>query len=441
MTAAETRDRRPSARVAILFHGLSGGGMESSMLRLAQGFASRGYEVEIVIGRREGELADCIPTGVGVVEFGRKKRHEKRRWPIRGYLLRAGPRAWPLMMSKNLRTLRPFGRLTELPEVIGYLRRRQPAAVLAAEPQYNLLATLARRVSGVATRIVLSERVQPSVHAADQGPWSHRHLRPLLRSAYLSADAIVAVSDGVADDLAAVAGIPRDRIVTVYNPVVGSDILAEAEQPLDHPWFANGAPPVVLAAGRIAPQKDYLTLIKAFARVRHEREARLVILGAQGLGCGDYVAALEALIGEFGLADAVAFPGFVANPFAYMARASVFVLSSRYEGLPGVLIQALACGCPVVSTDCPSGPREVLADGQYGPLVPVGDDAALAAAILAALDNPLPKDLLRGRGATFSVDAAVDGYLRLLLGETTTGVARQARTSALPRAMKTPGVG
>jgi glycosyltransferase involved in cell wall biosynthesis len=438
VTAAETRDRRPSARVAILFHGLSGGGMESSMLRLAHGFASRGYEVEIVIGRREGEFADRIPEGIASVEFGHKQRHEKKRWLMPAYLLRASLRSWPFVFSRNVR---PFGRLTELPRIVSYLQAQRPDALLAAEPRCNLLAALARRIAGVNTRIVISERVQPSVHAADQGPWSHRHLRPLLRSAYLSADAIVAVSDGVADDLAAVAGIPRDRIVTVYNPVVGADILAEAEQPLDHPWFANDAPPVVLAAGRIAPQKDYHTLIKAFARVRREREARLVILGAQGLGCADYVAAIKALIGEFGLADAVAFPGFVANPFAYMARASVFVLSSRYEGLPGVLIQALACGCPVVSTDCPSGPREVLADGQYGPLVPVGDDAALAAAILAALDNPLPKDVLRGRGAMFSVDAAVDGYLRLLLGETTTGVARQARTSALPRAMKTPGVG
>ena len=150
--------------------------------------------------------------------------------------------------------------------------------------------------------------------------------------------------------------------------------------------------------------------------MRAQRKVRLVILGAEGYGCADYVREVHELAGELGIADDVAFPGYVANPFAYMARAALFVLSSVYEGLPGVLIQALACGCPVVSTDCPSGPGEILEDGRYGPLVPVGDDRAMAEAIVKTLDRPLEKEVLHARGATFSVDNAVDGYLKLLLG-------------------------
>jgi glycosyltransferase involved in cell wall biosynthesis len=236
-----------------------------------------------------------------------------------------------------------------------------------------------------------------------------------LRYGYLTADAIVAVSNGVADDLATTAKIPRQRISTIYNPVVGPDILDLAEEPLDHPWFDRDAPPVILAAGRISPQKDYSTLIRAFSRVHAKRKVRLIILGAEGHGCADYVQEVRSLASQHPIAEDVLFAGFVANPFAYMARASLFVLSSAYEGLPGVLIQALACGCPVVSTDCPSGPMEILDGGRYGALVPVGNETAMAEAIATTLDNPIDAAVLKARADYFSIDQAIDGYLRLLL--------------------------
>lgn len=402
--------------IAILFHGLSGGGMESSMLRLAAGFVDRGHRVDLVIEDRDGEFADCIPDGVNVHEMGRNDFRHKDLWRYRQYLMRLGHPAWHLLLSRRLRGLRPIGRMVALPGIIAYLRRARPDAMLAAEPRYNLLASCARQLAGVKTRIVVSERVNPSRRVGHDGPWAHPEMHRFLRWGYESSDAITAVSSGVADDLAVVAAIPRARISTVYNPVVGPDLPFLAEQPVDHPWFVLGAPPVVLAAGRISPQKDFATLIRAFAAARRARHIRLVILGAEGLGCSDHFQDIRSLIAELGVGDDVDFPGFVANPFAYMARAAAFVLSSRYEGLPGVLIQALACGCPVVSTDCPSGPREVLDDGRFGPLVAVGDDVAMAAAILQTLDTPLPRTTLITRASAFSVDNAVDDYLRLLLG-------------------------
>jgi glycosyltransferase involved in cell wall biosynthesis len=192
------------------------------------------------------------------------------------------------------------------------------------------------------------------------------------------------------------------------NPVVTPELVECAAQPLDDPWFTAGAAPVVLGAGRLDQQKDFPTLIRAFAAVRSKRAARLVILGE-----GPERARLESLVEELGIGEHVRLPGFVSNPFSYMARAAVFVLSSAWEGMPGVLIQAMACGAPVVATDCESGPREVLASGKYGRLVPVGDHAALAEAIAATLDAPtstLPPEALE----PYTCEGAVDRYLHLL---------------------------
>ena len=194
-------------------------------------------------------------------------------------------------------------------------------------------------------------------------------------------------------------------------------ILAAREQP-DHPWLAPGEPPVVLGVGRIEGRKGFAILLRAFALVRAQRPARLVILGKQrarqkpSAAGARHEQELAALARELGIAEDVSFPGFKRNPYAYMARAAVFVLASDYEGLPGVLIQAMACGCPVVSADCPTGPREILSHGWYGPLVPVGDHARMAEAIAHMLDSPTPAAELRARAWQFSVDAAVESISR-----------------------------
>jgi glycosyltransferase involved in cell wall biosynthesis len=401
---------RSRRRVAFVLHGFSGGGMERSMLRLAEAFLRRGLEVDFVVGQARGELLDAVPAQARVVELAKRPV-----FAARPYGLAADPRAFALLLRPKsmMGMLKPLVR--RLPSLVAYLREGRPDAILAAEPRYNAIAVWGRQLSGLDSRVVISERIRVSRHAGFGGPWGEPGLRDLLRRAYLGADAIVAVSDGVADDLAAHAGIPRERITTVYNPVVGPDLFAKAQERPDHPWFAPGAPPVILGAGRLDPQKDFATLIRAFAQVRKGRPARLAILGAANPNSPACAEELRALPGALGVADDVAMPGFVDNPFAFMAHASVFVLSSLYEGLPGVLIQALACGCPVVSTDCPSGPAEVLDGGRFGPLVPVGDAAALARAIEQALDDPPPAERLRGRAELFSVQRSADHYLELLL--------------------------
>jgi glycosyltransferase involved in cell wall biosynthesis len=205
-------------------------------------------------------------------------------------------------------------------------------------------------------------------------------------------------------------------MTTIYNPVVTAELFKMAREVPDHPWFESGAPPVVLGVGRLARQKDFPTLLQAFARLRSERPVRLMILGQANnqRTTVERQAELRALAGKLGVADEVALPGFVHNPYAYMAHAAVFVLSSRFEGLPTVLIEALACGLPVVSTDCPNGPAEILENGKYGALVPVGDAFALAKAISATLDAPPDRGQLRTRALVFTVDQAVEKYEKVL---------------------------
>jgi glycosyltransferase involved in cell wall biosynthesis len=239
------------------------------------------------------------------------------------------------------------------------------------------------------------------------------HFLPLLmRWTYPWADKIVAVSKGVADELILALGLPQERVQVIYNPVVTPDLLTKAEEPVNDPWLQPGRPPVILAVGRLAVQKDYPTLLKAFALVRAQRPAYLLILGE-----GPERPFLEALARRLGIAEDVRMPGFVENPYPYMRRASVLVLSSLFEGLPTVLIEAMACGLSVVSTDCPSGPREILQDGKYGHLVPVGDHYALAEAIVQTINTPMNPEILKIRALDFSASKAIADYVKIIDGE------------------------
>jgi glycosyltransferase involved in cell wall biosynthesis len=227
---------------------------------------------------------------------------------------------------------------------------------------------------------------------------------------YPWADDIIAVSKGVADDLAHAACLPRDRIQVIYNPIVTSDLYEKSREPFEHPWFNAGEPPVVLAVGRLTAQKAFDILIRAFARIRARRPTRLLILGE-----GEDRLALQNLVNQLGLDQDVSLPGFVSNPYAYMAHAAVLTLSSRWEGLPTVLVEAMSLGIPVISTDCPSGPREILRDGQYGRLVPVGDSSALVEAMIAALDGQVPS-APSDSWKPFDLDTVIGRYLEVLQG-------------------------
>lgn len=319
----------------------------------------------------------------------------------------------PLVRLVDLRI--PIWRLVKgTPAFRRYLQDANPDAVLAALPIANGIAGWACRLSDWRPRLVISER---NASSSMVGEFTHQPggLRPrlfslLVRPSYRFADAVIAVSDEVAARVRAVPGVRPERVHVVHNPSWSPEIEKRATEPVDHPWLGEADPPAILAVGRLDRQKDFETLLRAFALLSEGREARLIILGE-----GPLRRDLDSLIRQLGLEEKVSMPGFVENPFAFMARASVFAMSSRHEGFPNVLVEAMSCGTPVVSTDCPSGPADILEDGRYGPLVPVGDAVALAEAIGMTLDRPLPAEVLKARAQEFSVEKAADAYLRILL--------------------------
>ena len=237
------------------------------------------------------------------------------------------------------------------------------------------------------------------------GRWQRR-----ISSFYPSADILVGISPDVSKGLSGLTGIPVERIHTIYNPIVSDDIFRKAEAPSGHPWLDDPDRPVVLSAGRLEEAKGFRTLLPAFAMLLERRRARLIVLGK-----GSQLSVLLSQAKDLGIREHVDFPGFAANPYPFMASANLFVLPSRQEGLPTVLVEAMAFGCPVVSTDCPFGPAEILEDGRLGELVPIGDSRALADAMDLALDRSPDGDLLRARARFFGADRAVDRYEALLL--------------------------
>ncbi|MCK0715825.1 glycosyltransferase [Chromohalobacter sarecensis] len=363
------RDRDDDKRIAVFLPSLAGGGAERVMVTLANGFATRGVPVDLVVVAAEGAyLADVSPH-VRLVELGASRV------------------------------------LFSLPALVRYLRRERPYALLSALNHANIIALWARKLARSGTRLVVSERNTLS-RDVSSGRFK-RGLPWLMRLSYPSADAIVAVSSGVADDLAQTVRLPRERIDVVYNPI-NTKLAQLCETPLTHPWLKSGQPPVIVAAGRLTVQKDFATLIEAFAEVRKTHAARLVILGE-----GELRSDLEARIDELGIGDDVALPGFVDNPYPWMRKASLFVLSSAWEGFCNVLAEAMACGTPVVSTNCPSGSAEILEDGKWGRLVPVGDVSALARAISETLNDETHPDV-RHRALSFNLQQALSGYLHAL---------------------------
>jgi glycosyltransferase involved in cell wall biosynthesis len=362
-------------RVAIFTANMDGGGAERAMAKLAAGIADRGFDVDLVLSDATGHYLVEVPPEVRIV---------------------------------NLRAGRV---LASLPALVRYLRRERPAAMLTSMNYVNVVGIWARALARVDTRLVVNEQNALSLEAAHSPRRRHRMLPRLIGRFYPWADRIVSVARGTADDLSRTAGIPRERIDVVHNPIVTPELQQLADAPLDHPWFRPGEPPVVVSVGRLAEQKDFGTLLRAFAQVREDRDARLVILGE-----GPERGSLEALITELGLDGAAALPGWVQNPYPWMKGAGAYVLSSRWEGLPSVLIEALYCGVPIVATDCLSGPREILDGGGHGLLVEVGDVGGLAGGIRSALSGevraPAPESW-----RPYEQEFVVSRYLEVLVGE------------------------
>jgi glycosyltransferase involved in cell wall biosynthesis len=370
LSTAMSSDRPPLA----VFASFSGaGGVERMLVNLVRGFLDLGQPVELVLVKAQGPHLERLPPEVRQVR------------------LAAGH--------------------TQLavPALARYLRERRPPALLAAKDRAGRTAVLARGLAQSGTPIVLRLGTNLSTAMAGRGA-IQRWLRFLpIRLLYPRIERVVAVSEGVAEDTARIARLPRGSITVIRNPVITPELADQAAEPCPHPWLQGAEVPVILAAGRLQRQKDFPTLIRAFGHLRAGRRCRLVILG-EGRGR----VGLEVLIRELGLTGEVDLPGFQANPYPFLARAALFVLSSAWEGSPNVLTEALALGVPAVSTDCPSGPSEILDGGRFGPLVPVGDVPALAAAMAATLDRPLPAEVLKSAVSAYEQGQSARRYLQVL---------------------------
>ena len=402
-------------RIAVLTASLGGGGAERVALTIARGLAGRGHDVDLLLGEVKCDYPDeAADAAANNVRFfwvypdtagpeaarthdggaGRTWRTAIRPKPPDSRIapaLAASPLQRPVLES-------PWPERARL--VAAYIDRERPDALLAVNVYEAVSAALARRLARHPVRMVAT---------LNNGYVNDRRIRNF-RASYPFVDVAVGVSRGISGLLADVAGVPRGRIRTIHDPVFSPELLEKAVEPVSHPWL-GGDVPVVLTAASLSKKKDYPTLLRAFRRLVSRRPARLVAFGE-----GQLLAKLRTLTRELGIEGHVDFAGFVRNPFAYMARADLFVLSSRFEGLPGVLIQAMATGCPVVSTDCPHGPAEILEHGKYGPLVPVGDADTLSEAMRRTLDAPPGADALRTRAAFFSVERAIDAYEALFAG-------------------------
>ena len=364
--------RRDSSRYAFFLPSLRGGGAERVTVNLLKGLDALGVPLDLVLVKAEGSYLSEVPKNVRVIDL------------------------------KSTRVI------ACVPRLIRYLRRERPAVLISAMVQSNIVALLAGRLAIVDTKLVVVEHStlsRLSTQSASRNAW----LMPFFaRHIYPWADGVVAVSNGVGYDLAQVTGVAREKIQVIYNPVVREEMFKYAQQEVEHHWLLDQEIPVIMAVGRLSRPKDYPTLIHAFARLKKQRNVRLIILGE-----GEERQTLESLIKELSLESCVLLPGFVTNPYACLARARLFVLSSRWEGLPTVLIEALALGVPVVATDCMSGPREILDNGKHGPLVPVGDIAALASKMEALLDAK-PDKVPHEAWSVFSEDVAVANYLQFM---------------------------
>lgn len=364
--------KKPNTDIALFLGYLGGGGAEKVMLNLGVSLAEQGLKVDLVLGKAWGSHLEKIPSELSTID---------------------------LKASSPWKTVK---------RLANYLREKQPQALLSALHYTNEIAILAKQIARVPTRIVVSEHNTISKSLTIKNKFKKFLTPQLVKYLYPLADGIVAVSHGVAEDLADTTGLSLKRIQTIYNPVVNSELLEKAGEKIDHPWFISSEIPVILGVGKLEAQKNFPNLIHAFDRVRKVKPAKLAILG-----WGPDREQLEALIKDLGLEADAALLGYVNNPYPYMARAKVFVLSSAWEGLPTVLIEAMATGTPVVSTNCKSGPEEILDNGKYGWLEPVDDSHALADSILKVLSGQT-KSIDPSWLDQFKSETIISQYLNIL---------------------------
>ena len=356
--------------IALFLPSLSGGGAERVFVQLAGMFAARGLSIDLIVANSNGPWLSQLSKDVRLIDLEKPK---------------------------------PSSAIWRL---IKYLRRARPQALMSALTHANITLAIAYCLSGIPGRCVLSERASVVALAEEKSRWDYYLTKILCFVVYRWAHSVVAVSHAVAQELTENLKIPKDYISVIYNPIEQAKICALGRQPIKFPW--NDHFPVIIAIGRLHKQKNYRDLVRAFAQLQSVKPSRLVILGE-----GDERASLEQLINDLDVADKVWMPGFVDNPYAYLARSELMVLSSSWEGLPNVLLESLALNVPIVSTDCPSGPKEILGVGRYGKLVPIGDSTALTDAMKRSLDGEHPRFDLGEALSPYLPEIIVNQYLQL----------------------------
>ena len=399
--------------IGFVLPSLSGGGAERVMLDLAAALIARGHRADLVIPRLAGDYRAAIPRGVRLYRgrlphTDRRFLREVQRSGVAVTALGVNPFtvAWVgLVLGRKhpgVRVRRKRSLYASVHILNRYLRNARPQVLVSALPSADAAAVCAAELTDRAVPVVVTVHINVVAAYAPEWLAASRTLYPL-------ADAVVAVSRGVAESVRRSLGVDAERVSVIYNGVPAGRIRRLAQAEVTHPWFADGEPPVVLSVGREARQKDHPTLVEAFGLARREVNSRLVILGKLS---APYRARLRSLARGYGVEGDLGFVDFDENPYRYMRRAGLLALSSRWEGLPTVVLEALACGTPVVSTDAPYGPREIL--GGWGDLPPVGDAPALARALVATLRGERPtEEALRARAADFSEEKATDAYLEL----------------------------
>jgi len=360
--------------VAIVLPNLESGGAERVTLRLAVGLRAAGFRVDMVLLQAEGRLLAHVPPEVRVIDLG------------------ASRASWSLLALAR------------------YLRNAKPDVVVSALDHASLAVLAAKKLARSHVPIVAVVHTTLAEHFGRAGSLKKRLVLPfLIRRCYGQAYALVAVSAGAASSLRQILRRSSAKIISIPNAVVDDDLWEQSSAAASHPWCAGDRHPLVLGAGCLAPHKGFPHLIEAFALVRKRIDARLIIIGE-----GPERERLRGMAASLGLAEFVDLPGFQVNPYPFFRRADVFVVSSLYEGLPTVLIEALALGTPVVATDCSSGPREILEGGRWGALVPVGDTAALASALVDAIQRCRPAVPNREAFEKYVTGHAVAQYAQLL---------------------------
>lgn len=358
-------------KIGLFIPTLTGGGAQRVAINLASGLVERGCDVEIIVIREEGALVKSVHPKVGIASLSAERT-----------ALSIPSLSWK-MYNDDFDAIISF---------MGYV---------------NVCAMISQYLSFSNHVSILTEHTTVSAQSGAQGGRG-QVVKYLSKILYPVADAVVGVSEGVKSDIRNSINLQSGQVYRVYNPVVTNELCRLASESAKHPWFGNSEP-VILGVGRLIRDKNFELLIRAFQRLNKRREARLIILGE-----GPERSKLEQEVRRQGISDRVDMPGFKRNPYCYMSASDVVALSSSREGFGNVLVEAMACGTPVVSTDCPSGPSEILEGGQWGPLVPVGDAEKLSHAILSILENPPPSKMLKERSKDFTNEKAAREYLRII---------------------------